>query len=318
MKHNLTFTGKNIELSLDDCAQIQPIAHALSTELRLKILCLIVNHGMSINEIARALEVPVSTVALNVQVLESAGLISCELQPGIRGTLKLCSRRLDSVSLQLWKKERHLIAWQEYDMPVGCYSRVGGIQPTCGFASYDCNFAMDDSPAAFFHPVHFQADILWMREGYVEYNFPAVERPENVEFLEFSFEACSEAPGYRNDWPSDINISVNGVEIGIWRCPGDFGGRRGRLNPEWWPETNTQYGMLTTWRISHYGSLLDNEPISRVTRNDLGLRKSDCTTLRIGVGKSSECAGGMNLFGNRFGDHAQSIRMRCIGKSVTE
>ena len=44
-------------------------------------------------------------------------------------------------------------------MPVGCYSRAGGIQPTCGFAFYDRNFAMDDSPAAFFHPVHFQADI---------------------------------------------------------------------------------------------------------------------------------------------------------------
>lgn len=315
MKDNMSFTGKSVELSLDNCTRIQPIAHALSTELRLNILCLIVNHGMSINEIARALEVPVSTVALNVQVLESAGLITCEQQPGIRGTLKLCSRRLDSISFQLWKKERHLIACQEYDMPVGCYSCAGGIQPTCGFASHDRNFAMDDSPAAFFHPAHFQADILWMREGYVEYNFPAVEQPENVEYLEFSFEACAEAPGYRNDWPSDISVSVNGVEVGVWRCPGDFGGHRGRLNPEWWPEPNTQYGMLTTWRIGNYGSMLDNEPISRVTLDDLGLHKTGYTTLRIGVAKSGECAGGLNLFGDRFGDYAQGIRMRCIGKT---
>ena len=53
----------------------------------------------------------------------------------------------------------------------------------------------------------------------VEYNFPLVERTENVEFLEFSFEACAEAPGYRNEWPSDIGVSVNGVEVGVCDVP---------------------------------------------------------------------------------------------------
>ena len=73
--------------------------------------------------------------------------------------------------------------------------------------------------------------------------------------------------------------------------------------------------MLTTWRISKYGSMMDNEPIFRGTLNDLGLHKAEYTTLRIGVAKSGECAGGLNLFGDRFGDYAQGIRMRCIGKN---
>ena len=41
------FSSKNLELTLDNIEQIQPIAHALSTTLRLKILQLIQGRGMS-------------------------------------------------------------------------------------------------------------------------------------------------------------------------------------------------------------------------------------------------------------------------------
>ena len=39
------FSSKNLELTLDNIEQIQPIAHALSTTLRLKILQLIQGRG---------------------------------------------------------------------------------------------------------------------------------------------------------------------------------------------------------------------------------------------------------------------------------
>ena len=110
-----------------------------------------------------------------------------------------------------------------YEMPIGGFSFAGGVRPTCGMAAHDHSFNMDDSPAAFFHPHRFQAGILWMREGFVEYAFPPVGSAENLESIEFSFEACSEAPCYRNDWPRDIYVCVNGVQIGVWHCPGDFG-----------------------------------------------------------------------------------------------
>ena len=99
------FSSKNLELTLDNIEQIQPIAHALSTTLRLKILQLIQGRGMSVNELARALDVPPSTVALNVQVLENAGLIRCDTQPGVRGKLKICDRRLDKIAIRL--QSRH-------------------------------------------------------------------------------------------------------------------------------------------------------------------------------------------------------------------
>lgn len=307
-----SFSSKNIGLGLDDYERILPLAHALSTELRLRILCLIRNRGLGVNEIARALDVPISTVALNVQVLEKAGLISCEAQPGVRGTQKLCTRRIDEVQFRLWLNERNCCTKREYDMPVGGYTCAVGIQPTCGLASHERSFQMDDSPAAFFHPLRFQADILWMREGYLEYVFPKAERPDLLEYLEISFEACSEAPGYRHDWPSDIYVCLNGVELGVWRCPGDFGGHRGRYNPEWWATPNTQYGALKTWRVDRYAAMLDNEMLSRVTLSDLRLGEGECVTLRIGAKKAGEHSGGLNLFGEKFGDYPQNILLRYV------
>ena len=168
------FSSKNLELTLDNIEQIQPIAHALSTTLRLKILQLIQGRGMSVNELARALDVPPSTVALNVQVLENAGLIRCDTQPGVRGKLKICDRRLDKIAIRLQSRHQAEAEQLVYEMPIGGFSFAGGVRPTCGMAAHDHSFNMDDSPAAFFHPHRFQAGILWMREGFVEYAFPSV------------------------------------------------------------------------------------------------------------------------------------------------
>lgn len=305
------FSSKNIELTLDELEQIQPIAHALSTTLRLNVLRLVQARGMSVNELARALDVPPSTMALNVQVLENAGLIRCDAQPGARGKLKICDKRRDTVTIRLTSEGREKGLERVYEMPVGGFSFAGGVRPTCGMAASDQSFNMDDSPEAFFHPQRFRAGILWMREGFVEYAFPPVGAPESLEFLEFSFEACSEAPCYRNDWPSDIYVCVNGVRIGVWRCPGDFGGRRGRNNPEWWSDSNTQFGRLTTWRVNAYGTQLEGLPVSRVSLGDLKLADSEYVSLRIGVEKSGDYAGGLNLFGRSFGDYPQDILMRC-------
>ena len=65
------------------------------------VISLLGIRSMNVNELAEALSLPVSTAALNVRQLEEAGLISTEIQPGIRGAMKLCSRRIDSVSMRL-------------------------------------------------------------------------------------------------------------------------------------------------------------------------------------------------------------------------
>jgi predicted transcriptional regulator len=59
--------------------------------------------------------------------------------------------------------------------------------------------------------------------------------------------------------------------LGTWTSPGDFGGERGRLTPDWWAAGDTQYGPLKRSRVSAEGTSLDGVRFSDVTLEDLRL-----------------------------------------------
>ncbi|MBQ7850257.1 MAG: helix-turn-helix domain-containing protein [Clostridia bacterium] len=307
---------KHMELNLSDAGKLQKVAHALSNELRLKILMLLDECSMNVLELSQRLEVPISTVSNSIVVLEEADLIRTERQNGVRGVAKLCSRKKDSISIRLDQFVKREVESFFYNMPIGGYSDCE-ITPTCGLLSRDTNIGENDNPATFYDPNRYEAQLLWFQQGFVEYRFSNQALKEHdVKCLAVSFEACSEAPNYRKDWPSDITVSINGVELGMWCCPGDFGGRQGRFTPEWWLPSSTQYGLLKRWRVDHQGSYLDDERISDVTLDDLKLTDKPYVSVRIGVKPDAVHQGGINLFGELFGDHKQAIVMRldCVEK----
>lgn len=128
----------------------------------------------------------------------------------------------------------------------------------------------------------------------------------------FTFEACSEAPNYREDWKSDITVWVNGQDCGIWRCPGDFGERRGKNNPDWWQNGATQYGLLNKVEITPEHTLTNAQVSSAVSIGDLRLQDCEYITLRIGNKQDAEYRGGFNLFGKGFGDYDQDIVLTLV------
>ncbi|WP_150272101.1 ArsR/SmtB family transcription factor [Paenibacillus tepidiphilus] len=302
-----------LELGLHDADKLVAVAHALSTRARVDMLRLLAGQKMNVVEMAEALQLPVSTVANNVKVLEAAGLIHTELVPATRGAMKVCSRKADDIHIALdmaGSVPVQGLKLYEIEMPVGHYSDCE-VQPTCGMASEDGMIIREDEPSSFYHPKHIGAQIIWLREGYLEYLLP-LEVPAGaaIASLELSMELCAEAPGYNNSWPSDITLWVNGVEAGTWTSPGDFGDRRGRLNPPWWPDGLTQYGQLVTWRIDRHGTALDLERVSGVTLDHLQLSLRPSIRVRIGVKPDAAHQGGINLFGTRFGDYNQDIKAR--------
>jgi len=261
--------------------------------------------------IPEALDLPVSTAALGVRQLEEAGLIHTEIQPGIRGAMKLCSRRVESVSMRLTPEMEDGVSALTMQLPIGSYSEANAIRPDCGLVSEHAWIGEANSPRMFYHPDRLRAQLLWFDSGSLEYRFSLGEiDPSQVEWLEFSMEISSNAPMYREDWKSDIDVSVNGQPLGCFISPGDYGGRRGRLNPSWWSDTSSQFGLLKTWRVDASGASLDGEPLSGVTLADLDLANREYISLRIGVRADAEHTGGINLFGEKFGDHAQGIVMR--------
>lgn len=303
--------GKIAQLGLDDPETLSTICHALSSPVRLDVMRLLGRKSMSIGEIAEALNLPMSTAALAVQVLKKAGIITTENQPGMRGTMKLCSRRLDRVNINLDLSDESPEQSITYNMPIGGYSMAEGIKPTCGLAGANTLIGMMDVPASFYLPERFAAQLIWMQQGFLEYRFSAVDPLyTGVDWLEISFEACSEAPMYRDPWKSDIAVEVNQKRLGIWTSPCDCGGRRGILTPEWWTESSTQFGFLKIWRVDGTGSYLDNQKISDVRIQDLALDPYHYISVRIGVPADAENVGGLNLFGEKFGDYPQALRLR--------
>jgi len=303
--------SRHVSLSLSELDQLCPIAKALSSPMRVRMIALLSARSMNVNELAEALSLPVSTAALNVRQLEEAGLIHTEIQPGIRGAMKLCSRRVDSVSMRLVPRMQDGLNALMLQLPIGSYSCAVGIRPECGLVSEHAWIGECNEPRTFYHPDRTRAQMLWFSSGYVEYRFSLGEvNPSLVEWLEFSMEISSNAPLYRQDFMSDISLSVNGQTLGVWVSPGDYGGRRGRLNPSWWSETASQFGLLKTWRVDANGATLDGEEISPTRLSDLRIADGDYISLRIGVDAGAQHVGGLNLFGEKFGDYAQGIIMR--------
>ncbi len=303
--------GKTAQLTLEDADILSSICHALSSPVRVEVMRLLSTRSMSIGEIAEALDLPMSSAAMAVQVLTKAGIVSAESRPGVRGTMKLCSRRLDRIGIDLTPREDVPEKSVTFSMPVGGYSTAEGIRATCGLAGITNMIGLMDVPSSFYLPERFSAQLIWMQQGFLEYRFSSIDsRFAGIDWLEISFEACSEAPLYRNPWKSDIAVEVNSRRLGIWTSPCDCGGRRGRLTPDWWSETSTQFGFLKTWRVDEKGTFLDSERIGDLCVADLALSPDDCISVRIGVPADAENVGGLNLFGEKFGDYPQGLQLR--------
>jgi len=146
----------------------------------------------------------------------------------------------------------------------------------------------------------------------VEYQFPNNAKLTNAEIseIEVAVELSSEVPGTSADWPSDITLSVNGVDVGTWTSPGDFGDKRGVFTPAWWKLKGSQYGKLKNWRIGADGTYVDGVRISDVSLGALNLQNHHSIRVRIGVKDDAKHPGGINIFGKGFGNYDQDILLR--------
>ncbi len=90
----------------------------------------------------------------------------------------------------------------------------------------------------------------------------------------------SEAPGYNEDWPSDIHFLLDGIPIAMWTAPGDYGTQRGIFTPDWWYEDWNQYGLLKALQINHRGTFIDGVRKSDVTIDTFGYTDKSTIHLR--------------------------------------
>lgn len=288
------------------------VLKALSSELRIRILELLNGRTLNVNEVAQALGIPQSTAAVNIEALEKAGLVRAENRKGKKGSQKLCSAQYSEIVIAFsskGKESRDDII--EVEMPVGLYTKFD-VSPPCGLCSREKIIGFLDAPDSFWSPERVKAGLLWFEKGFVEYKFPnnALYKRGPFKRIEVEVELSSEVPGTNKNWPSDITLWINEVEIGTWTSPGDFGDKRGRFTPLWWKLEGSQYGLLKTWIVTEEGSFVDGERVSNVTLKDLEVYKHSSIKVRIGVKEDAENVGGVNIFGRGFGNYDQDIVLR--------
>ncbi|RPJ08617.1 MAG: ArsR family transcriptional regulator, partial [Spirochaetaceae bacterium] len=294
----------NSRLLLVEAEKSLDIISALNSETRLQILKLLNGKKLSINNIAEILGIPQSTASTNITILEKAGLVSIESAAGIRGAQKLCQAIYDEIAFEmpnLEKKVQDNII--EVMMPIGLYTDHE-IVPPCGMCSTDEIIGYLDSSDTFLNPKRAVAGLLWFGRGFVEYKFPNnIPAKTELEKLELTMELSSEVPGTNKDWPSDITVWINRIEIGTWTSPGDFGDVRGKLTPPWWKLAGSQYGLLKQWGVTPKGTFVDGVKVSEITLEDLALSGHTSIKVKIGIKDDSRNIGGVNIFGRGFGNY---------------
>lgn len=295
------------EYDIEEMEELYDLGKALASPVRLEMLKLLYDKSLIIGEIAKEMDLPASSTAFHLKIMEKAGLIRMEEQPGTRGTTKLCTRKVDHLSVSLVKRKAVVDEIVSMEMPIGAFTGCK-VKPTCGLWSTEGVLGNEDMEQCFYYPERMRASILWTSAGYVEYKFPnGVPRTRKPKKISFSAEICSEAPGYREDWKSDITVWINGVDCGTWTCPGDFGAKRGRLNSSIWADGNSQYGLWTTWEVRQDGSFVNGERVGDATIEELALMSEVFVKVRLGNKKDAQYVGGFNLFGKDWGNYRQDL-----------
>lgn len=283
---------------------------ALGSEIRIEIVKLLLGgKRLSMNEIASALSITNGALTSHIKQLEESGILTVESRPGVHGNQKLCSVNLDRVIIEFASREEYKNSY-ETQLRVGRFSDYS-VYPTCGIATKNALIGEVDDPRYFSHTDRYDADILWFTKGYVEYMIPnLVPAYHSISQISISAELSSEAPGVNNIWPSDIRFYLNGVFLGTWTSPGDFGDKKGAFTPDWWYSNFNQYGLLKLLVVNHSGTYIDGLQISDVTIGDLNIGSMDHIKFRLAVTDDTKPAGGLTIFGESFGNYNQNMNVR--------
>lgn len=287
---------------------------ALASETRLKIISLIQNKEMSIKDLSAALNMSSAMIAKHINQLEDVGIVESYSQPGVRGLLKLCRIKTSEVQVILNNNyEENKNNFTEIDVPIGSYSSFK-ISAPCGLASKDKLFGILDDPRYFASPNRNEISIIWFTSGFLEYSIPIYDIDfSNLEEIEISLEICSEFPGYNNSFKSDIYFYLNDMSLGKWTSPGDFGDRKGVFTPSWW-DLGTEYGLLKMIKINSNGVYLDGIQLSNTPLKDFLSEDLYSLSFKIECPIDTQYPGGINIFGENFGNFNQNIKVKCYYK----
>jgi predicted transcriptional regulator len=292
-----------------------PAFTALASPVRLQILGLLARGPRDLSTLAAEVGLSNAILTFHVRKLEEGGLVTSERVLDGRAHRKVCRLAVDRLALEL-APAPDAEPCHEVEVPVGHYADIQA-EPTCGIATVDRVLGSFDDPRTFLDPDRFKAGILWFGSGFVEYRVPnQLLRSQEPTSLEITMELGSEAPGVNNDWPSDLVFRLNGVDAATWTCPGDYGDKRGRFTPAWWPPEVGQYGVRKVLRVDDQGTWLDGQKVGARGLGDYDLRQP---TWRFQIAAPADAVhpGGLTIYGGGFGNYGRPLVFRLAWRPLS-
>lgn len=303
--------------------ELADVCSALSVKNRREIIKLINQSPLTINEIAWKLNIPVSTASFHTKILVKAGLLmvsSTEKKVTNQKTISLgnyfYTMNLGDTRVKAKiEPQKHT---NTINIPIGSYADFY-VESPCGINTPQGILLISDTPAVFSSPERFNAGSIWLKRGYLKYDIPLLDfsgskttairydDKSKIISLSFTLELCAETINYDHNCKSLLTVSVNENPACKIKLNGDFGERRGKLNPTWLQDNLTQYGLLYNVDIRLDGTYLNEKKVSELSIKDLDLTKKDILTFKLEVTPDTKRKGGINLFGKTFGDYPQDI-----------
>ena len=297
-------------LDKDDELTIAKTCDGLAHPIRVRIVRKLCEYPYlrPFNRLASELKIPKTTLNYHLSKLEEAGIIRLFYKNSHNKSTKMVSKIVNNISITTKKIEvEEDTSRKTYlqEIPVGAYD---------SYVGNELDYALDNETIerailSQYDTKRFKAQLIYAREGVITYKVSnSFSLTNGIDELIISLEICSEAPYYDNDYKSDITFWINDKEIYTLTTKGDYGDRRGKLNPDWWPRINTQYGELTTIKINNDGVYLKDVLVNKgITIKDLDILSNKCIKISIGNKDFTLNKGGFNIFGSEFGDYPQSI-----------
>ncbi|MBO4573017.1 MAG: helix-turn-helix domain-containing protein [Clostridia bacterium] len=294
----------------EDVGAIADLCTALSSPVRLKILRRLNTppYGYSVSELVKTLDIPTTTLLFHLEKMEKADIVNISYRSTSSGTTRMVTRKLHDANLCFYYRldaDEVREAQEVQSVSVGAYHDFVGDEINFATSERIYNKLGDD----IFHASRSDAQLVFTPNGIITYMFSnRLCKLRKVKKLAFTLEICSEAPYYNNDYLSDVTFWLNGAELTTVTLKGDYGDRRGRLNPEWWSDVLTQHGDLITLSIDDKGVSVNGiEKQNKTTIDKLDLSSGNRIEFSFGNKATAEHIGGFNVFGASFGDYPQDI-----------
>ena len=315
---DISHTPKLSILNDEDIDKIALYCNALGDKKRLIILRELQNppFKITLTDLARKLNIPVTSLVHHVEVLENANLLNVFYKNDDKKNTRVLGRKTSEIHLNLYRPVepeviKHLCETQE--VKVGHYVNFEGGKLL--FATNTQVYSLQDNH--YFLPQRYEAELVYTRYGVIEYYFDnSVTKKGIVEKIMLYLEICSEFAFYDMNHKSDITFWINNKEVTTYTCKGDYGDRRGKQNPDWWLDVNTQYGEMLCLSIDDKGVYINGTLANdKITVKDLMLEEDNKISIKLGNKKAATNPGGFNIFGKGFGDHPQDIVLKIYYKS---